>query len=231
MLAAPQGADMSDRILFLNPNSSRSCTDGIAAAIAPFTAPHWPRLEVQRLEDGPPAIVSWRDWFGVAEPLCRRIEREPAAAYVIACVSDPGLEAARTVTDRPVLGMFRCGIAAALTRAERFGVIGFTEKSLPRHRRILASMGVESRLAAWIPLDLPMETLTDPVAPQARIAAAARQLAEDGAEVILLGCAGMAAHATLVAEESNLPVIEPAQAAASAALLAILGARTPALAT
>ena len=220
---------MPDRILFLNPNSSISCTQGIEAAIAPFSAPNLPRLEVQRLEDGPPAIVTWRDWFAVAEPLCRRIEREPASAYVIACVSDPGLEAVRTATDRPVLGMFRCGIAAALSRAERFGVIGFTEKSLPRHRRILASMGVEARMAAWIPLNLPMETLTDPVAPQARIAAAARHLAEQGAETILLGCAGMAAHAALAAEESGLPVIEPSQAAAAAAFLAVLGARTPAL--
>jgi Asp/Glu/hydantoin racemase len=231
MLAAPQGADMSDRILFLNPNSSRSCTDGIAAAIAPFTAPHWPRLEVIRLEDGPPAIVSWRDWFGVAEPLCRTIEREAAAAFVIACVSDPGLEAARTATDAPVLGMFRCAVAAALTRAERFGIIGFTARSLPRHRRILAAMGVESRLAAWTPLDLPMEVLTDPVAPQPRIAAAARHLAEHGAEVIILGCAGMAAHAALTAAESNLPVIEPCQAAAAAALLAVLGTTLPTLAT
>ena len=220
---------MAERILFLNPNSSVSCTEGIVAAIAPFQAPGLPRLDVQRLEDGPPAIVTWRDWFAVAEPLCRAVEREPAAAYVIACVSDPGLEAVRTVTDRPVLGMFRCGVAAAMTRAERFGVIGFTARSLPRHRRILAAMGVEARLAAWEPLDLPMEVLTDPVAPQPRIAAAARRLAEQGAEVILLGCAGMATHAALVADETGLPVIEPCQAAASAALLAVLGARLPAM--
>lgn len=216
---------MSDRILFINPNSSQSCTDGIAAAIAPFASPGLPRLDVMRLEQGPPAIVTWRDWFGVAEPLCRAIEREAASAYVIACVSDPGLEAARTATDAPVLGMFRCAVAAALTRAERFGVIGFTAKSLPRHRRILATMGVEARMAAWTPLDLPMEVLTDPIAPQGRIAAAARHLAEQGAEVIILGCAGMAAHADLAASESGLPVIEPSQAAAAAALLAVLGAR------
>lgn len=222
---------MAERILFLNPNSSIACTEGIAAAIAPFGPPGagLPRLDVLRLPEGPPAIVTWRDWFGVAEPLCRAVEREAADAYVIACVSDPGLEAVRTVTDRPVLGMFRCGVAAALARAERFGVIGFTPKSLPRHRRILASMGVEGRMAGWVPLDLPMEVLTDPVAPQGRIAAAARHLAEGGAEVILLGCAGMAGHAALAAEESGLPVIEPSQAAASAALLAVLGARLPAM--
>jgi len=218
---------MHGRILIINPNSSRSCTDGILEAVAPFAAPGLPRIDVTRLEDGPPAIVTWRDWFGVAEPLCREVEREEADAYVIGCVSDPGLEAVRTVTDKPVLGMFRCAVTAALARAERFGVIGFTHKSLPRQRRALQSLGVESRMAAWIPLDLPMEVLTDPVAPQSRIAAAARALKEQGAEAIVLGCAGMARHVAVAAEASGLPVIEPCQAAATAALLAVVSARAP----
>lgn len=219
---------MHGRILIINPNSSRSCTDGIVEAVAPFGAPGLPRIDVVRLADGPPAIVTWRDWFSVAEPLCREVEREEADAYVIGCVSDPGLEAVRTVTDRPVLGMFRCAVTAALTRAERFGVIGFTQKSLPRQRRALQSLGVEGQMAAWIPLDLPMEVLTDPVAPQARIAAAARELKAQGAEVIVLGCAGMAGHVGVAAEASGLPVIEPCQAAATAAILAVVGVRTPA---
>lgn len=220
---------MSTRILIINPNTSRACTDGIAEAVAPFNAPGLPRLDVMQLADdeGPPAIVTWRDWFQVAEPLCRTIEREAADAYVIGCVSDPGLEAARTVTDKPVLGMFRCAVAAALTRAERFGVIGFTWRSLPRQRRALQAMGVESRMAGWIPLDLPMDVLTDPLAPQSRIADAARRLAADGAEVIILGCAGMARHVAVAAEATGLPVIEPSQAAAAAAQLAVIGARVP----
>jgi Asp/Glu/hydantoin racemase len=220
---------MAGRILIINPNASRACTEGIAEAVAPFAAPGLPRLDVTFLPEGPPAIVTWRDWHAAAEPLCRAIEREAADAYVIGCVSDPGLEAARTVTDRPVLGMFRCAVAAAMTRAERFGVIGFTHRSEARQRRILQAMGVEQRLAAWIPLDLPMEVLTDPVAPQPRIAQAARELAGRGAEAILLGCAGLARHVGPAAE-SGLPVIEPCQAAAAAALLAVLGARAPVLA-
>jgi len=219
---------MHGRILIINPNSSRSCTEGIAEAVAPFAGPGLPRIDVTRLEDGPPAIVTWRDWFSVAEPLCREVAREEADAYVIGCVSDPGLEAVRGVTDKPVLGMFRCAVAAALTRAERFGIIGFTHKSLPRQRRALQSMGVEGQMAAWTPLDLPMEVLTDPLAPQARIAQSARHLADRGAEVIILGCAGMARHVSVAAEASGLPVIEPCQAGAAAAMLAVIGARMPA---
>ena len=89
----------------------------LLAALAPLPMPPGLALEVTRLAEGPPAIASWEDWHGVALPLCRLVEREPAAVYVIACVSDPGLEAVRAATRRPVLGMFRCAVAAAITRA------------------------------------------------------------------------------------------------------------------
>lgn len=215
---------MTQHILVINPNSSASCTAGIAAALAPLSAPGLPAFRVTALPDGPPAIVTWRDWYGVAEPLCRTVETTPAAAYVVACVSDPGLEAVRQATARPVLGMLRCAIAAALARAERFGMIAFTEASRPRQRRALQAMGVEARLTGYEPLNLPMETLTDPVAPRARIEAAARSLAAGGAEVLVLGCAGMAGHVRAAEDASGLPVIEPCLAAGTQALLAVLGA-------
>jgi allantoin racemase len=217
---------MAERILLINPNSSLSCTQAIAEAVAPLSAPGLPLLEVTHLPDGPPAIVTWRDWFGVAEPLCRVVEREKAEAYILACVSDPGLEAVRTATPKPVFGPFRCAVAAALTRAERFGIIAFTEKSKPRQRRILQSMGVEDRLAGTIALNLDMEVLTDPVKPRQALERAARALAEQGAEVVVLGCAGMAGHRAAAEAAAGVPVIEPCQAAASQAILAVVAART-----
>jgi len=216
---------MADRILVINPNASVSCTRGIAAALAPFSAPGLPRIEVTRLEDGPPAIATWRDWYGVAEPLCRMVEREPALAYVIACVSDPGLEAVRMATDRPVLGMLRSAVAAALARGERFGIVGFMETSRPRQRRVLQAMGVEAKLSGYEPLNLPMETLTDPVAPRARLQQAAKALVAGGAEVVVLGCAGMAGHVHAAEDAAGVPVIEPCQAAGAQALLAVLSGR------
>jgi Asp/Glu/hydantoin racemase len=216
---------MTERILVINPNSSLSCTDGIAAAIAPFAAPGLPRLDVTRLPDSPGAIVTWRDWYGVAEPLCRMVESEAADAYVIACVSDPGLEAVRTVTDKPVFGPLRCAVAAAMMRGERFGIIAFTDKSKPRQRRALQSMGVETRLAGTIPLNLDMEVLTDPVAPRVRLADAARELVAMGAESVILGCAGMAGHRAFAEQACGVPVIEPCQAAVAQALLAVVAAR------
>ena len=169
-------------------------------------------------------MASWRDWSAVAEPLRRVVLREEAAAYVVACASDPGLDAAREATPRPVLGMMRCAVAAALARgAERFGIVGFVDASLPRQRRVLQAMGVEGRLSGWEPLNLPMEALTDPVAPRERVAAAARALAAGGAEAIILGCAGLAGHAAAAEDAAGAPVVEPCRAAGAMALLAALG--------
>jgi Asp/Glu/hydantoin racemase len=212
---------MASRILVINPNSSQSCTAGIAESLKPFAAPGRPPFEVVSLPGGPPAIVTWRDWFGVAEPLCRMVEQEPAEAYVIACVSDPGIDAIRTATDRPVFGPFRAAVASALARAERFGVIAFVEASKARQRRVLQTMGVEARLAASMALNLPMETLTDPTAARAALCDTARALVAAGSEAVILGCAGMAGHRRAVEEAAGVPVIEPCQAAAAQALLAL----------
>ncbi|WBV42160.1 aspartate/glutamate racemase family protein [Pseudoroseomonas cervicalis] len=213
---------MGKRILVINPNSSQSCTSGIAESLKAFAAPGLPVFDTISLPGGPPAIASWRDWYGVAEPLCRLVENSPADAYILACVSDPGLEAVRSVTPKPVFGPFRSAVAAALARAERFGVIAFVDASKARQRRALQAMGAEARLAASIALNLPMEVLTDPVAARGALCDTARALVAEGAEAVILGCAGMAGHRAAVEDAAGVPVIEPCQAAAVQALLALV---------
>jgi Asp/Glu/hydantoin racemase len=210
------------RILVVNPNSSKACSAGICAALAPFRRPSGPVFDVVTLPEGPPAIYDWRDWHGVVEPLCRLIEREPADAYVIACASDPGIEAARAVTSRPVFGVFRSAVAAAVARAERFGVIAIVEASKARHLAALRAMGLEGRLAAEVALNVSMDTLLEPHAARDRLADAARACAAAGAGTVILGCTGMAHHRAAVECAAGIPVIEPCQAAAALAATALL---------
>jgi Asp/Glu/hydantoin racemase len=139
------------------------------------------------------------------------------------------VDALRTVTTAPVFGPLRSALAAALARADRFGLIAFADPSVQRQRRAMAAMGVEARCAAHAPLNLPMAVLTDPVAPREALVALARRMVGQGAEAIVLGCAGMAGHRAFVERECGVPVIEPCQAAAALALQAVIAAR-PALA-
>lgn len=211
------------RILVINPNCSAECSAGIEAAIAPFRFPGGPALEVATVAEGPPAIYSWRDWHSVVDPMCRMVAREPADVYVIACASDPGIEAVRSVTDRPVLGVFRSAVAAAVARAERFGVIAIVEASKARHLLALRAMGLADRLAGEVALNVTMEALLDPALARARLIEAANELAGAGAGAVVLGCTGMAHHRAAIADAVGLPVIEPCQAGALLAIGAVGG--------
>jgi allantoin racemase len=212
------------RILVINPNASEACSAAISAALAPFRFAGGPVLEVVTLREGPPAIYSWQDWHMVVAPMCRLVERMNADVYVIACASDPGIEALRSVTSRPVFGIFRSAVAAAVARAERFGVIALVESSKARHRAALRAMGLEARLAGEVALNVSMEALLDPAATRAALIAAGRELAGMGAETIILGCTGMAHHRAAVQDAAGLPVIEPSQAAVALAVGVVLGA-------
>ena len=86
-------------------------------------------------------------------------------------------------------------------------------------------MGVEGRVAGHVPLNLSMDTLTDPIAARAPLIEAAQRIKAAGAEAVILGCAGMAGHRAAVEAAVGLPVIEPCQAAAALALQAVLAAR------
>ncbi len=211
------------RVLVINPNSSAACGAGIAAAIAPLAGADGVRFDVVSLPDGPTAIYTWADWHAAVGPILRRIAADPADAYVIACASDPGIEAARAATARPVFGVFRAAVAAAVARAERFGVVAIVAASKARHRAALRAMGLEARLAAEHALDVSMDTLLDPEAARAALIAAARACADAGAETVILGCTGMAHHRAAVEAAAGVPVIEPCQQAAALACAALVG--------
>jgi allantoin racemase len=206
------------RILVINPNSSELCSAGIDDAVAPFRLPGAPAIDVATLREGPPAIYTWQDWHAVVGPMCSLIERDVADVYVIACASDPGIEAARAVTAKPVLGIFRSAVAAAVARAGRFGVIAMVDSSKARHAAALRAMGLEASLAEEVALNLPMETLLDPTAARSALIRAADVLRTMGAETVILGCTGMAHHRAVVQQAAGLPVIEPIQAAAAQAM-------------
>ena len=210
------------RILVINPNCSRDCSDGISAAIAPFRLPTGPEIDVATLAGGPKAIYSWRDWHAVVEPLCDLVAHARADVFVIACASDPGIEAARASTTTPVLGVFRCAATAAAARAERFGVIALVNASKSRHLAALRAIGLEGRLAGEIAMNVSLEALLDPRAARARLIEAGHALVKSGSEAVILGCTGMAHHRAAIEAEIGVPVIEPCQAAAGQALSIVL---------
>jgi Asp/Glu/hydantoin racemase len=147
-------------------------------------------------------------------------------AFVIACYSDPGLHVCREGTARPVFGIAECGVLTALARAGRFGVIAIGQRSIARHMRYLRQMALIDRLAGERPLEMSVAETASGEKTLQRMVEVGRQLKEeDGAEAVVMGCAGMARHRRPLEDALGIPVIDPTQAAVTMALGAVVSTR------
>jgi allantoin racemase len=116
-------------------------------------------------------------------------------------------------------GIAECGILTALTLGHRFGVISILAKSVPRHLRYVAAMGVGGRLAADLPIGLGVTELGDARTTMARMTDIGCRLRDaHGADVLVMGCAGMARYRDELEAAARIPVVEPTQAAVAMAL-------------
>jgi len=211
-------------ILVINPNSNAAVTEGIAAALSALAIEAGPGIECMTLSEGPFGIESQADIESVVLPLRRLVaERDDADAFVIACYSDPGLEVCREVTIKPVFGIQECGVLTAMSQGDRFGVIALGDASIKRHLRYLRRMGVSERLANERAADLSVDDSARGSGTFERLLQVGTELRDlDGADTLILGCAGMAAHRVPLADQLGIPVIDPVQAATSMALTAVL---------
>ena len=206
-------------LIVINPNSSQTVTDGIDAAIAPLREFGTP-IRCLTLAEGPPGIESQRQADLTIAPMLRLAAAQTdAGGFVIACFGDPGLQALRDQTRLPVVGIQEAAVTTALSLGHRFGIIAILPASIPRHLRAIGAMGLHSRLAGDRALGLGVAELADPdKSLGAMIATGKRLRDEDGADVLIMGCAGMARYRATLQEATGLPVVEPTQAAAAMAL-------------
>ncbi|MFY9245990.1 MAG: aspartate/glutamate racemase family protein [Roseicyclus sp.] len=178
-------------------------------------------IQCLTLAEGPPGIESQAQADETIAPMLRlAASLEPeAAGFLIACFGDPGVHALRDRTAKPVLGIQEAAVSTALTLGQRFGIIAILPTSIPRHLRSLGAMGVLDRLAGDRALGLGVAELADPAITQTRLIDTGRALRDqDGAEVLILGCAGMARYRAVLEQMLQIPVIDPCQAAVAMAL-------------
>lgn len=223
---------MTDRIktgpiVVINPNSNQVVTDGLATALLRFNIPGGgPQIECVTLREGPFGIESQVDSDAVVAPLVALINaRSDASAFIIACYSDPGIDACRSVSPVPVFGIQESGVFTALSRGDRIGIIGISSASERRHRLYMRRMGVLERVAGERALNISVDESARGAGTFDRLIEVGGALIEDGAEALVLGCAGMAVHRERLQGRLGCPVIDPTQAAVGMALGVVLATR------
>ena len=198
------------RILVVNPNTTASMTEKIGAAARRVAAPGTEIFAVNSA-NGPASIEGYYDEALSLAGMLAVIRTTPDFdAVVIACFDDTGLDAARCLTDRPVIGIGEAAYHFASMIANKFSVVTTLGRSVPALEHNLHRYGLITRCARVRSSEVAVLELEHPGSDACnRISAEiGRAVAEDRCEAVVLGCAGMADLADALAAEHGLPVLD-----------------------
>jgi allantoin racemase len=201
------------RIKIINPNTSEQMTRSIAAAARAQAMSGTEILCVNPVQ-GPESIESYFDEYlalpGVLEEVARGDREEGIDAFVIACFGDPGLWGARELTEKPVIGIGEAAIAMAGFLAPSFSVVDVLDRSRHMTEQLIRRCGAQDRCRSVRTTNLAvLEFVSDPDRGlRALEEESCRAVSEDGAESILLGCAGFVDFMEALRGKLGVPVID-----------------------
>lgn len=201
------------KIKIINPNTTWSMTRDIEAAGKRYARKDTQVYAVSP-STGPESIESMYDEYmavpGVLSEIIRGDREEGADAFVIACFGDPGLTAAKEVTEKPVIGIAQAAFATAKMIAPNFSVVYVLDRAEQVVRDAVHLHGVEpfcrscrSTGLGVLDFDRDREAGLRALAEQGR-----RCVEEDGAECVVLGCAGFVQFVDALNQELGVPVID-----------------------
>ena len=197
-------------ICIINPNTTKKMTDNIEV-VAKKVASNGTTIVSTNPKNGPESIEGYYDEVFCIPGLIEEVlSNSEADAYIIACFDDTGLDAIRTITNKPVLGIGDSSFHIASCLAGKFSVITTLDLSVPILKNNLLKRGFDricvNVSSVNVPvLDLENEESNALLAIEDEIQ---RSITNDKAEAIVLGCAGMADFAEKLEKKFSIPVIE-----------------------
>jgi allantoin racemase len=201
------------KILIVNPNTTASMTDTIAAAARAAAAPGT-EISAVTSSMGPASIEGFYDEAFAVPGLIQALLNAPGAdAGIVACFDDTGLDAARSVAPFPVVGICEAALVTAGQVAKRIAVVTTLPRSIVPLQELVRRYGFAERASvtacnvAVLDLEKPGSGAEQKL--EAEIALALVQ----GAEAVVLGCAGMADLAAALSKKFGVPVIDGVAAA------------------
>ena len=193
------------KILIINPNSSAEMTTAIHKNAAEFAGDEMEVVTVPTPGTSP-FIATYED-HAVAAPGMVKLLREGEDVYdafIIACHGDPNIDLMKEITTKPVVGIAEASMKMATMLGHSFSVIAPVERTVPNKKALIDKYGLTRDMASVRPASV--EKGADEA--ERLIAAGRRAVEEDGAEVLVLGCAGFAGLDKKMGKELGVPVLD-----------------------
>ncbi len=200
------------RILLINPNTSEEFTKRVQDIADRYAFPGTTPVAINP-RSGPKSIESVYDEIlssvGTLEVAIEQLDQYDA--IVMACYSDhPTIYALREITEKPVLGIAEASMYVACMLGYRFSIVTTNEEWEPLLWDAVRHYGLTERCASVRSTHMPVLALEESPEETYGLIAKTAKLAieEDGAEVICLGCAGMAGLDKHLEKELGVPVLD-----------------------
>ena len=208
------------RILIVNVNTTASMTDGIAAQARKFASPGveivglTPRFGAESVEGN---IESYLCAVGVMDAVMRY--DQPYDAVIQAGYGEHGREGLQELLEVPVVDITEAAASTAMFLGHKYSVVTTLDRAVPLIEDRLKLAGLDARCAsvrasgmAVLELESQPERAVETIVAQAEAA-----VRDDHAEVICLGCGGMAELEAKVRERTGVPVVDGVAAAVTIA--------------
>ena len=217
------------RITVVNPNTSDALTAVITEA-ARRVAPSGTEVVGVRPRAGVASVESHAEETIAAVGVLEQVRDHDADtdAFVIACFGDTGVAAAREIASGPVVGMTEAALMAACLVAHRFAVITMPARTIAHTDRVVGALGLGHRCTVRA-VDVPVHDLEEGSTHLLAVFAqeGRRAIEQDGAEAVVLGCAGLADLVEPLQDVLGVPVVEGVAAGVGfASALLAAGLRT-----
>jgi len=196
------------KILCINPNSSQEVTAGIENICKNYALPTT-EIEVKYIKEAPSGIESYHDAAISEKYLLDKFEewKKQYDGFIVACHSDIGVDLLRELTDKPVIGIGEASMLFALPLGHKFSILSLKRKKIPQKEDLVKKYGLENRCASIRITGLGVVD-DDREKREKLIQEGIKAVKEDGAEVLILGCAGMAGLDKEVEKVVGVPVID-----------------------
>jgi allantoin racemase len=199
------------RILVINPNTTQAMTDDIERVARAAASPET-KVDCVSPPAGPRSIEGFTDEVLAAYHTVDVVAdtRGEYDAYVIACYGDPALGACREVADVPVIGIAEATFHLASLVAFKWSIVSVLPRVKPLLEELVHRNGMELKCASIRCTPLTVLEIEEDIdrAKRMMVEEGKRAVHEDGAEAILLGCAGLGPLDKRMQEELDVPVFD-----------------------
>ncbi len=194
------------KLLIINPNSDEKMSQAILYSATRFSEGDF-EVDCLSTPGAPLFIDTYQDAAEAMPGMVDLLKTHETTydAFIVACHCDPNLDLMKELTNKPVVGIGEASMKMATMLGHRFSVISTASRSVPNKEALIRSYHLQNLLAS---VKFPVTALKDRSDEDKYLLTAQAAIAEDMAEVIVLGCAGMTGLDKRLEQQLGVPVLD-----------------------